>query len=97
MSGAIVAAAVVGAVAAGYTAYESHQAGKEQKKQAERAEFSAREAQAKQEKIAIADKKASDLALKEQQQKMMKGTSGRTGLLFGSELGTEDKKTTLGA
>lgn len=93
----ITAAVVVMSAATVASGVTSYRAGEEAKKQASRAEKKAATAQAEQEKMAIADKKASDLALKEQQQKMVKGTSGRTGLLFGSELGTEDKKQTLGA
>ena len=91
---ALVTAATAAVAGAGI----AYQAGEEQKKANEKAEDRAEAAQAEQEALALQEKKAADLNLKESQQRLMKGTSGRSGLLFGSEPGVDDtKQTTLGA
>jgi len=89
--GALTAAAGVAGAVTSYKAGEAQEdALKKQQKEAEKA-------QAKQEALAIKEKKASDLQLKEGQQRLLKGATGRGGLLYGSELGTGDAQaTTLG-
>ena len=89
------AATVAGAV-------EAKKSGKEQKEATKRAEATALAATKKQEKLALAEKKAADTKLEEQRARILKGQTRKGGLLFGSELGVannEDfvKKTTLGA
>lgn len=90
-------AAVVSAAAATYGAVQSSKQAKEMKSNNAKTEEAARKAQAGTAAIAQKEKEASDKALQEGQQRILKTTSGRTGLLFGSELGTQDTaKTTLG-
>ena len=69
----------------------------EQEKATKRAENRAIEAQQEQEAVALEEQTASDKKLEEARARIVKGRQGRGGLLFGSELGTENLKTTLGA
>ena len=92
----VTAAIVVGATATTYQAVESRKSRKEQAAANTRAEEQARAAQAEQESLAQEEQRAADIKLEEQRARILKGQKGRGSLLFGSELGTEEKATTLG-
>ena len=82
-----------------YSAVQQKKARKDQKNANAQAEQRARQAQAEQETLALKEKKASSRKLRDEQARLIHGTSGRSGLLFGSELGITDdkqKKQTLG-
>ena len=93
----VTAAVVVTAGASIYGAVEAHKQGKRQERATKRSETAAATAQAEQEAFALEEKKVADTKLEEQRARILKGQQGRGGLLFGSELGTQDKKQTLGA
>jgi len=79
----------------GVAAFSSYKAGKEQKKALEAQEEEARLAQEEQEALALKEEKAAALKVKEGQKRLIKGAS-RGGLLYGSELGVEEKTQALG-
>lgn len=88
------------AAASAYSAYSAHEGRKDQEAATNRAEAQAKAAQDEQAALAAKEEKASASSLKDQQARLLKGSRGRSGLLFGSELGTEDTtntKQTLGA
>ena len=90
IAGITAAAGVAGAV----TAY---QAGEDQEDAIKKQEAAARAAQAEQEALALTEKKEADKKVAEAQQRLLKGSTGGGGLLYGSELGvTDDKSQTLG-
>ena len=94
--------ATAATLAAGATissAVEARKAGKLQEHISKQTEAVAKANQKKQEALALKEKKAADTKLEEQRARILKGQTGKGGLLFGSELGVEDetKKTTLGA
>lgn len=81
---------IVLAAAAAYGARETHVARKEQKAATEKAEKEARGIQAEEEALALKEEKTASEKLRRQQQRLLKGKSGRTGLLFGTELGATE-------
>ena len=95
---ALVTAATVAAGATVSSAIEAKKAGKEQKAATKKAEATALAETKKQEALALSEKKKADTKLEEQRARILKGQTGKGGLLFGSELGVEDeaKKLTLG-
>ena len=93
---ALATAVGVGAAGTIHSAVEARKSRKDQAEAQAKAEGRAKEVQAQQEALAKKEKQASDIKLKEQQQRLLKSTT-KGGLLFGGELGTEDtKKQTLG-
>ncbi len=100
MSGAVTIAAVTVAAASVYSAYETREARKDQEDANAKAEAAAKKVQDEQAALAAEEEAAAAEALKEQQARLIRGRQGRGGLLFGSELGTEDstdnKASTLG-
>jgi len=98
MAAATTIALGVAAGASVFAAYESEKARVEQVKASKKGRRSARSAQAEQTELAQKEEIAANKKLKEQQARLLKGTQGRSGLLFGTEKGTEQPlKQTLGA
>lgn len=93
----ITAAVVLTAGAATYNASESRNARKDQQAANAKAEKRAVEAQEELAALAVAEKETADMKIEEQRARMLKGKRGRSGLLFGNELGVQPAKTkTLG-
>ncbi len=79
-------------------AVETSKQVKKQEEEAKKSRVAATLAQDEQEALAEEEKKRSSEELAESQRRLIKGTSGRTGLLFGAETGVDTNlKTTLGA
>lgn len=94
--GVLEGALIVSALASTAGAYTSYKSGERQEEEAKKTQAAATRAQAEQEELALQEKKKSSKELAEAQSRLVRGTSGRTGLLTGTELGTDTLKTTLG-
>jgi ribosomal protein L9 len=91
--------AAVGAGVAVKGAIDAKKARKEQAAANEKSEAAALAATKEQEALALAEKKKADTKLEQQRARILKGQTGRGGLLFGEETGVTDttRKQTLGA
>jgi len=96
-----VTALVVSAVAGGAQAYTSYKSAKSQKKAYQAQEAAAKSEQEKQRKFAEEQKKAEAEKLRQANARLLKGRTNKGGLLFGSEVGTDQGQpqttSTLGA
>ena len=89
--------AVIAAAGTTATTIEQRKARKAQQKALDNSERMARESQAEQESLALQEKKTASSKLRDQQQRLLRASTGRGGLLFGSETGVQTPTTsTLG-
>lgn len=95
----LASAAAIGAGAAVTGAVEAKKGRKAQAAANAKSEAAALAATKEQEALALTEKKKADTKLEQQRARILKGQTGRGGLLFGEETGVTDttRKQTLGA